>query len=71
MFENDGLETVAIHDVNFSTRVSETLALVAESSSGKSSTALSILALVPPPGPIAAGSVFCNGTDLTQLSEEH
>jgi oligopeptide/dipeptide ABC transporter ATP-binding protein len=59
----------AIDGVTFSIAQGETLALLGESGSGKSTVALSILRLVPPPGEIISGSVRFQGRDLMQLSE--
>jgi oligopeptide/dipeptide ABC transporter ATP-binding protein len=56
-------------DVSFTLGKREKLGLVGESGSGKSLTALSLMRLLPPPGRIAAGSVFLGDRDLTALSE--
>ena len=61
---------VAVNDVSFSIRQSETLCLVGESGSGKSLTAFSILRLVPSPGRILGGSIHFGGRDLLTLSED-
>jgi oligopeptide/dipeptide ABC transporter ATP-binding protein len=68
-FSIDGRTVLAVHDVGFSVRQGETLALVGESGSGKSVTALSIMRLVPPPGRILRGSIRFQGHDLMALSE--
>jgi len=60
----------AVDKVRFQIRRGETFALLGESGSGKSMTALSILQLVPQPaGRIMGGQVLLNGQDLMQLSE--
>ena len=46
----------------------ETFALVGESGCGKSTTALSILRLLPDSGRVSSGSVNVEGTDITQLA---
>ena len=79
VLEVDGLSTVfsvgehtvnAVDDVSLFLRARETLAVVGESGCGKSTTALSIMRLVPdPPGKIVAGEVRLEGRDLLTLDE--
>jgi peptide/nickel transport system ATP-binding protein len=79
VLEVDGLTTVfslgertvnAVDDVSLSLRPRETLGVVGESGCGKSTTALSIMRLVPdPPGKILAGEVRLEGRDLLALDE--
>lgn len=60
----------AVDGVDLDLREGETLGIVGESGCGKSVTALSILQLVPsPPGKIAKGEIYFEGTDLLALSE--
>ena len=60
----------AVDKISFHIRRGETFALLGESGSGKSMTALSLLQLVPQPaGRIQGGQVLLNGRDLMQLSE--
>jgi peptide/nickel transport system ATP-binding protein len=60
----------AVDDVSLSLRPRETLAVVGESGCGKSTTALSIMRLVPdPPGKIVAGEVRLEGRDLLALGD--
>ncbi len=47
----------------------ETFALLGESGSGKSMTALSLMRLLPPGGRVSAGSALLAGTDLLRLTE--
>jgi len=50
-FRQGGRETLAVDHVSFSVQRGKTLALVGESGSGKSISALSIVRLLPLPGP--------------------
>jgi len=60
----------AVDKVSFQLQRGETFALLGESGSGKSMTALSLLQLIPrPAGRIQGGQVLLNGQDLLQLSE--
>jgi len=53
----------AIEGVNLQLREGEVLGIIGETGSGKSVTALSILALVPPPGRVEKGSVLFRSRD--------
>jgi oligopeptide transport system ATP-binding protein len=60
----------AVDGVSLSLRESETLAILGESGSGKSVTALAVMGLVPKPaGRIVRGEILFRGWDLTQASE--
>lgn len=60
----------AVDGVDLDLREGETLGIVGESGCGKSVMALSILQLIPsPPGKIAKGEIYFEGTDLLALSE--
>jgi len=59
----------AVDGVSFDVAEGGTLGLVGESGCGKSVTALALLALAPPGGRIAAGSVELRGRDLLRLPE--
>jgi peptide/nickel transport system ATP-binding protein len=70
VFRLGELQAIAVDDVAFSIRRRETLAIVGESGCGKSTTALSIMRLVPdPPGKIVAGEIWLDGRDLLALDE--
>ena len=69
VFDLDGREAPAVRAVSFEIRAGEILALIGESGSGKSVTALSLLGLVRSPGRIAGGSILWKGLDLARLEE--
>ena len=63
-------EVRAVDAVSFSLSPRETLAIVGESGCGKSTTALSILRLVPnPPGEVVGGEVHLGGRNLLALDD--
>ena len=66
-----GRETVrAVNGVSLSLDKGESLGLVGETGAGKTTTALSILRLVPdPPGKILEGEVLFDGDDLLKASQ--
>ncbi|NWF57573.1 MAG: ABC transporter ATP-binding protein [Syntrophaceae bacterium] len=60
----------AVDGVDLELKEGGTLGVVGESGCGKSVTALSIMRLIPdPPGKIARGEIFFEGTNLLSLSE--
>jgi len=59
----------AVRDVSFELSNGEVFALVGESGCGKSTTALSIIRLVPVPGRITGGSILFEGKNLLSLAE--
>ena len=67
-FAGDGHPVQAVAGVDFRIGAGETLALLGESGSGKSVTALGITRLLPKSAEIS-GSVLLNGTDLLTLPE--
>ncbi|MEN3038310.1 MAG: ABC transporter ATP-binding protein [Candidatus Kryptonium sp.] len=61
----------AVDDISFEIHEGEIVALIGESGSGKSVTALSIVKLIEPPGKIVSGKVFWRDKiDILKLSEE-
>jgi len=64
-----GSSLLAVRDVSFSIRESESLALVGESGSGKSASALALMRLLPPQARVEGEIVF-EGRKLLSLPEE-
>ena len=65
-----GAATELVHDVDFTLRRRERLALVGESGSGKTITALALMRLLRAPLELAGGSVSLGGdTELTTMSD--
>lgn len=60
----------AVDGVSFTLRKGEVLGLAGESGCGKSTTAYSIIRLVPPPGRIVGGQIFFEGRDLLKMDNE-
>lgn len=61
----------AVNGLNIELEKGETLGIVGETGAGKTTTALSILRLVPnPPGKIIQGEIYFNGENLLEVSEE-
>jgi len=59
----------AVDGVSFSIREGEFFGLIGESGSGKTTTALSIMRLVPWPGKIITGEIFLEGKDILKMQE--
>lgn len=69
-FGSDAQPLRAVDRVSFNVRRGETFALLGESGSGKSMTAMSIMHLVPQPaGRIVSGRILLEDDDLMQFSE--
>ena len=61
-------DVIAVDRFSLSVGKGETVAIVGESGCGKSTTALSVLRLIPdPPGRISGGAIRFDGVDLMQL----
>lgn len=65
-------ETVyAVNSLSLDIKYGESLGLVGETGAGKTTTALSVLRLVPdPPGKIIAGEILYEGKDLLKISKK-
>jgi oligopeptide/dipeptide ABC transporter ATP-binding protein len=59
----------AVDDVSFQISQGEFIGLAGESGCGKTTTAYSILRLIPPPGRIVGGQIFFKGRDLVTMDE--
>ncbi|MBH0164225.1 ABC transporter ATP-binding protein [Fictibacillus sp. 7GRE50] len=60
----------AVNDISLDVYRAETVAILGESGSGKSATALAIMGLLPKPGGvISGGEILFEGKDLVKLSE--
>ena len=70
-FETEDGCVKAVNGMNFSIGKKKTLGLVGETGAGKTTTALSILNLVPnPPGKIKQGSIILDGKNVLEMNEE-
>ena len=69
-FEVDGFIIRAVNNVDLSLDKGTTLGLVGETGAGKTTTALSVLRLVPdPPGIIESGEIMLCGRDIMKLPQ--
>ena len=68
-FSQDGAEFPAVDEVTFDLGPGEVVGLLGESGCGKTTTALSILALLPAGGRVVRGSVRFRGRELLSLDE--
>lgn len=68
-FETDDGTVEAVNGLEFSIGTAKTLGLVGETGAGKTTTALSLLNLVPnPPGVIKSGSILLEGEEILKKS---
>ena len=69
-YETDDGIVRAVNGVSFSVGKEKTLGLVGETGAGKTTTAMSILNLIPdPPGAIGGGSIMLEGRNVLAMSE--
>lgn len=67
---DDGI-VYAINDLNLEVNNKETLGFVGETGAGKTTTAMSIMRLIPsPPGKIVSGEILFEGSDLLKKSQK-
>jgi peptide/nickel transport system ATP-binding protein len=59
----------AVDNITFTVEKGTALGITGESGCGKSTTAYSLINLVPPPGRIIDGKVLLDGKDITKMSE--
>ena len=70
-FETEDSTVCAVNGLSFSVGRKKTLGLVGETGAGKTTTALSILNLVPsPPGKIKSGKILLDGKNVLEMSEQ-
>ncbi|MCR4711232.1 MAG: ABC transporter ATP-binding protein [Clostridia bacterium] len=69
-YETDEGTAKAVNDLNIRLKKGSTLGLVGETGSGKTTTALAILRLVPdPPGVVKKGKITLDGIDIMSCTE--
>lgn len=69
-YRTDDARVFAVNGVNLSIRKGETLGLVGETGAGKTTTALSIMKLLPEKvGKIMSGTILLNGRNVTEATE--
>lgn len=61
----------AVNEISLTVEEGDTIGLVGETGAGKTTTALSIMGLVPnPPGKVVSGEILLNGEDLLKKSNK-
>ena len=69
-YVSDGEVTEAVNGIDLELKEGQTLGLVGETGAGKTTTALSVLNLVPKPqGRVVSGEVFLDGENVLEKSE--
>lgn len=70
VYRTESGEVKAVNDVAFSVKKGDVLGIVGETGAGKSTTALSVLRLLPErTGKITSGSILFDGEDLLSMTE--
>jgi peptide/nickel transport system ATP-binding protein len=69
-YTTDKVESHAVNHINLSLNKGEVLGLVGETGAGKTTTALSIIGLLPKYGVKTSGEIIFNGEDLTKIKEK-
>jgi len=60
----------AVDGVSFAVEKGQAFGLAGESGCGKTTAALSVLRLLPPPGRLVGGNIVFDGRDLTEISDD-
>lgn len=70
-YETEDADVHAVNGISFEIGKKRTLGLVGETGAGKTTTALSILNLIPnPPGVIKNGEIYLEGKDVLQMTPD-
>lgn len=69
-YRSAGRPTVAVENLDLDIGENEIVGLAGESGSGKSTVALSIMGLIPPPGRIASGHIAVDGDDVLAFDRQ-
>jgi peptide/nickel transport system ATP-binding protein len=69
-YREDGSYRRVVHDVSFHVEPGEVVALLGESGSGKTTTAQSVIGLLPANGRLESGAIRLHGTDIAHWSQK-
>lgn len=70
-YVTDDVTVHAVNGIDLYIKKGETVGLVGETGAGKTTTALSIMNLIPdPPGEIRDGAIYFNGQDVLKMSDK-
>ena len=70
-YDTEDAKVHAVNDISFEVYKGTTMGLVGETGAGKTTTALSIMRLIPnPPGKMISGSIFFAGLNIMEYSEK-